>query len=667
MSLPADLSGNTLSLNITSKSRRLRDDITDQILQPPIEWPERSMFLLMLSFLTRYWKGEGSPTIVTVKVPHIAVSLLLNLFPSARWDFYDDDTTCPDLGPHVTVHKTSFNYDEARKYSGAYLISDSDNMDTQLNWYRLMNPSRALLRFSIDLDASTLYYLSGSLYLVPWGSDDEVTYLVPVGSNMVTWDAAVYDEWCQYHLQVERGLMTYKNIVNGEATPLDYPELMTDYDSMAEGTIIKEYLVRANIPVTIDAIIIISRKITLHLNACGPAKTLAERRNVDYVSLPDAFTVKPITEPIAPISMITPISLLPEVKVMERGGRVVSPRQSTVGKAIAIKENVVLPPNRGVVLVAPSVRIPSSIPSTITAVAPPTIPSTISAMPSMPSTTPAIAPHRVAAARIPTVQTGTTITAQEALASAPLTSGATSIAAPSVPVMPVSSTLVKPNLPSPMSPQLRPQVISQPKVGIHILDIPRLPSNTPISPQMTSTPIVIPQVPQQPSILAAPRFPLNTNTILSPSISVSQSQLPSIISVPSASAIPLSLPKFPSTSTPMASFPNVSSTTLTAPTQLKSSTSSMLPALSRTSTASTALPQLVSTSALPTLPSTSNVPFPRLPQVASISSARAPLALPKFPSSTPLPTSSAFALPSTSINAPLVMPRLPSGYTNPSQ
>lgn len=138
--------------------------------------------------------------------------------------------------------------DEASPVTEEEVWSD---MQAQQRWVQIMNPEHALLKFRLpwpnDGVDKQFKYLKGIIYWQPWAPHTSTeTRLKPVKDSsgkyeLVNYSILTYEQQCFYHNTVSRELVHYKNIFTGTDEPIDFPELLNDYDSTAEAMILKQY------------------------------------------------------------------------------------------------------------------------------------------------------------------------------------------------------------------------------------------------------------------------------------------------------------------------------------------------------------------------------------------------------------------------------------------
>lgn len=153
------------------------------------------------------------------------------------------------------------------------------DMGMQQNWILVMNPEHALLKFrlpyALDGKDRIVKYLRGIAYWQMWpGQTSTETRLKPIRNTqgvyeLANWSILEYEQWCFYHNSIVREQTFYTNIFTGTNDPIDYPELLNNYDSMGEAFILKLYFNKfgiTDLKKAWDQVKTLSRLITWQLN-----------------------------------------------------------------------------------------------------------------------------------------------------------------------------------------------------------------------------------------------------------------------------------------------------------------------------------------------------------------------------------------------------------------
>lgn len=179
----------------------------------------------------------------------------------------------PGMPPKILEKKIQHLREEIRlankEVHEAVDVSIKEDMNKQANWVRIMNPVQASLKFRLpypeDPDREEIFdYMEGYLLHQSWARNKSTeTRLIPVKSNQevgglivpmyrnVPWARRNYESILFYHNTVERDNPNHIYYIEGELTnkigPISYPELLTDFDSVAEAFTLLCYLRRAKI------------------------------------------------------------------------------------------------------------------------------------------------------------------------------------------------------------------------------------------------------------------------------------------------------------------------------------------------------------------------------------------------------------------------------------
>lgn len=185
------------------------------------------------------------------------------------------DSTNP-LNPSESVNRIDTTTivttgEESRKLEKEIL----EDMEDQKRWVEIIEPVQAMLKFrlpyvdgtrSSSADRRFYPYFLGYILKQCWtGPTSAETRLVPISSTrnqqnqqnrkdydknpedrqnkytMKAYDTVKYQDQMFYHNAVNRETIKYQNPITKDDTPLDAPELLLDYDSVAEFTILREF------------------------------------------------------------------------------------------------------------------------------------------------------------------------------------------------------------------------------------------------------------------------------------------------------------------------------------------------------------------------------------------------------------------------------------------
>ena len=252
------------------KSRRGQEKST-------IKWNQRSNALALLSFINLYWKPEENPNPVFIYVGPTDTSdinFVATLYPQIQWHIYNPGAKKIRFPSTVKVKKHSQLFDDtmAQSWVGkdVYFIvnirsGDATDEGTNLkdlrdqqHWVQIIKPLVALLRFRLPYptaSSTSMSYLAGLVYKQPWlGPSSTDTKLVVTRGQikneqyaMYQWDLKKYEGQMYYHNSVTRENDRFFNPFNTPETtgarqePFP-PELNNQWDSLAELTILQDYL-----------------------------------------------------------------------------------------------------------------------------------------------------------------------------------------------------------------------------------------------------------------------------------------------------------------------------------------------------------------------------------------------------------------------------------------
>jgi len=261
-----------------------------------IPYGQRKLFLSELYFLATFWNVQDNPNPVVIyagAAPGNHIPFLSNLFPTMTFHLYDPRCFYIKESSRIHIYQQYFTDKEAIQWSkrndvlfmsdirtANYLeMTDLDNelaiindMKLQESWYNLMAPISALLKFRLPYSDHGIdryfTYLDGLIFKQPWTPQTSTeTRLVPFAPHQqTTWDSLKYEFQMFYHNVTIREHFLYLNPLTNDISPIDYPELLNDYDSVSEAFIIINYLKKMNKPTTPSLIKTFSRLLTSHLN-----------------------------------------------------------------------------------------------------------------------------------------------------------------------------------------------------------------------------------------------------------------------------------------------------------------------------------------------------------------------------------------------------------------
>ena len=278
-----------------------------------VHWASRKLFLDKLSFLALFWKPNAiaNPQVVIINAaPGGHIDLLAQFFPQMSFHLYDAKSflltnNLPNQPGYdsnkgmITIYNQAFTDDIARTWANrtdVILISDysspitpttSNDKDSeekikvdmmvQQNWYSLISPKLALLKFRLPYprpDGPTSFkYLSGFILKPIWGPASATeTRLIP--SNLqIEWNLKWYEETMAYFNQTLRESTVFIDPLTNSIASANPPELLNDFDSVAEIYVLAGYIKTRRLRYNLDQVIKLSNYITIELDSWSTIKT----------------------------------------------------------------------------------------------------------------------------------------------------------------------------------------------------------------------------------------------------------------------------------------------------------------------------------------------------------------------------------------------------------
>lgn len=303
-------------LFITAKSNVTTYESRSSTEKRAVHWGERKLLINEIEFLSLFWKPSELPTPQCVYIgaaPGTHIDLLAQMYPEITFHLYDPrDFAINDKnsgGPKNTIIYTGeqgfFTETTAQKWAGrndVIMISDirSEGMEgrntkdfeqaiirdmkQQEQWYRIMRPRIASLKFRLPYytpeSIKEFPYLDGYVLKGIWSpASSTETRLVPIGEFIRVWDISWYEQALAYHNQVYREATRFINFFTGSVNDaINAPELLNEFDSVAEAFVLRGYLItrnpNGNIPM--EHVLRLSRYITEELNGWSSIRTTLE-------------------------------------------------------------------------------------------------------------------------------------------------------------------------------------------------------------------------------------------------------------------------------------------------------------------------------------------------------------------------------------------------------
>jgi Poly A polymerase regulatory subunit. len=294
-----------------------------------LHWGHRKLFLEELAFLTYFWDPKTVPNPVVIyagAAPGDHIPLMSALFPEMTFHCYDPREFSIKSTDKINLYQQYFTIDDAHFWSGRdniFFISDIRSADHKKNikmhgleegmvitemqiwkdksmqqeWIEIIKPVQASLKFRLPypdtwekavtkytelLDKENLQYdkerptilryFKGRCFIQPYAPQTSTeTRLIPSKDSLgnyiyAEWDALEYEEMMFYHNTKEREDFRYYNPLTGDDTPIDYPELLNDYDSVYEAHIFMYYLIKRENRFDPRDVIALSRYLTEAIN-----------------------------------------------------------------------------------------------------------------------------------------------------------------------------------------------------------------------------------------------------------------------------------------------------------------------------------------------------------------------------------------------------------------
>lgn len=265
----------------------LKEYIEDEQGTNNVHWGQRKLLLSEILFLTRFWNPQEIPEPIIVyagAAPANHIPLLSQLFPECLFHLYDPQPFHIKNTEKIHLHQKLFTTQEVCQWANRnniFFISDIrtanaqkqqlqpheetiiKDMKLQASWYLKMKPVSALLKFRlpypVGLLPRTFRYLDGWIFKQPWAPPRSTeTRLVPNGGIRI-WEIKKYESQMFYHNTEIRSTQKYDH-------PHCPPELLDDFDSVGEMSILADYFRQRKEEPTHEKVVNLSSLITLKLN-----------------------------------------------------------------------------------------------------------------------------------------------------------------------------------------------------------------------------------------------------------------------------------------------------------------------------------------------------------------------------------------------------------------
>lgn len=287
------LTNDDLIITERSPRKKYRRRTNDE--KKGIHWGQRKLMMSEIEFINLFCDFTQIPNpkfVYAGAAPGKHIRLLSQMFPWITFYLYDPAAFAKDLhdGVKIFTYQQLFTDEDAQRWANrndVFFISDirtadytkmgeaeneqaiDADMQMQRRWLEIINPVQAMLKFRLPYPdrwpSNTYEYLFGFVMKQIWAPQTSTeTRLIPIRSEPTTqegtknkgrwqttqWDILAYEERLFYHNTVVREEILFADPVNFETAPLDPPELINDFDSMAEALTLRDYLYKVGDPRT---------------------------------------------------------------------------------------------------------------------------------------------------------------------------------------------------------------------------------------------------------------------------------------------------------------------------------------------------------------------------------------------------------------------------------
>lgn len=191
------------------------------------------LFLSELLFLSKNAK-DGDIIIYIGAAPGYHLNKLVDMFPKCHFELWDPRQSDVRNKQNVTIHEAKFTHESIAYYkepSERYLlITDlrnmvigraieaddikeadtiaTDDMVIQMEWCQMLKPRKAYLKFRLPYEIRTLEYLSGTIYLQPFGPvSTEARLSTSDYHTLVKYDSFKFDRMLACHNVLNRSML----------------------------------------------------------------------------------------------------------------------------------------------------------------------------------------------------------------------------------------------------------------------------------------------------------------------------------------------------------------------------------------------------------------------------------------------------------------------------
>jgi hypothetical protein len=276
-----------------------------------IAWGQRKLGLILIQFLSLFWDPTKVPNPVLVyagAAPGVNIKLVSKFFPEVEFHLYDPRPFKIKQSKKIHLYNEYFTNTIAREWAvksekdkNVYFVSDirtadytktSDldqneaqiwkDMQMQMEWYKIIKPVYGHLKFRLPYTGgnrpSSVKYLNGYVFKQPYAPQTSTeTRLVPYvyeekGDDIdkdkdldKVWSCQKYQDQMFYHNVIIRERWRYFNPFTYNEEPIDSPELLSDWDSMTETQIWRDYLTKRTNKAELKSVRSLSRLFTKRL------------------------------------------------------------------------------------------------------------------------------------------------------------------------------------------------------------------------------------------------------------------------------------------------------------------------------------------------------------------------------------------------------------------
>jgi len=241
-----------------------------------IHWGQMKLHLSEIEFLNlvyqEYKKIETNKLLYFIyagAAPGHHIKFLHNMFPDIKFELYDPNPFKISNNEYINIHTGEldgyFTNENARywkqeNHPDKYIVFCSDirtepatpenvkqNMDMQLNWWKIMNPELSMFKFRLPWtdensdEKDYTEYPKGNIYIqvYPGHTSTETRLVIKKNAPIIRYNNAKYENQLFYHNKISRNLY-YDNIL-GELN-IQRDGICNCYDCVSLINIIKQYL-----------------------------------------------------------------------------------------------------------------------------------------------------------------------------------------------------------------------------------------------------------------------------------------------------------------------------------------------------------------------------------------------------------------------------------------